>query len=72
MRYDTLETIHDMLEGVAEAAAKEIESINAEIKKADPDMPLPLDHPLMKKLRVKEKLRMKVKEALEDFESADF
>lgn len=72
MRYETLKMIHDLLEGVEETAEKELESINAEIKKADPDMLLPEDHPLVQKRRESAERRMKAKEALEDFESEDF
>lgn len=72
MRYETLKMIHDLLEGVEEAAAEELKSINAEIKKIDPDMLLPEDHPLVKKRREAAERRMKAKEALEDFEEEDF
>lgn len=72
MRYETLKMIHDLLEGVEETAAKELKSINAEIKKIDPDMLLSEDHPLVQKRREAAGLRLKAKEALEDFEGEDF
>lgn len=72
MRYETLKMIHDLLEGVEEAAAEELKSINAEIKKIDPDMLLPEDHPLVKKRREAAERRMKAKKALEDFEARTF
>lgn len=72
MRYETLKMIHDLLEGVEEEAAEELKSINAEIKEIDPDMRLPEDHPLVQKRREAAKLRLKAKEALEDFEGEDF
>lgn len=72
MRYETLKMIHDLLEGMAETAEKELKSINAEINEIDPDMLLPEDHPLVQKRREAAERRMKAKEALEDFEEEDF